>query len=610
MALADTAALVASLELKDKFSKNVDKFNASVGGMEQRVSTFGRIGNQVSSGLGTAAHNLQNIALVGVGVIGAAVAGGIRSLEELENVTAATNAVIKSTGGTAGITAKQVRDLAEQFEGLNATMDDKVIQSAENVLLTFTSIGKDAFPQALEAALNLNQALGGGPEGLQGTIIQVGKALQDPIRGITALRRVGVNFTKAQEAQIKALVEANDLYGAQQLILKELATEFGGQFAAAGTTATAKFAKLKDTIEDSQMALATAFLPVLVKVSDKLTTFLSDPATIAGIQEFGGTLADAFDSIVELAGNLPWDSIANAFEIMGTGSKALLEAFTSLPPWVQTAVLTGWGLNKLTGGALTGIAGALASGLIKGVLGINAGVVNINAGTVTGGGGGTVVGGGGGAGSVIKSIFGIGAFVAIGTAIGEVVAQNITRPLNQIQFDFNAVAGASGRFGSVAQANEFAQGLADRLGIPLDEVQSKIVVAVQSQGLSFDAAVRRLDGSMSRRESGSRSAAFRDAQQTQQQIQNLKDATLNNGQHLMEISGEARQQIQEAAQARAIAANQLQVQAQSLMSLQRIEGKNFSPIVKVAVTSSVSISEIQRRITSQQIAIGVGPQEF
>ena len=48
------------------------------------------------------------------------------------------------------------------------------------------------------------------------------------------------------------------------------------------------------------------------------------------------------------------------------------------------SVLTGWGLNKLTGGALTSIAGALASGLIKGVLGINAGVVNITAGTVTG----------------------------------------------------------------------------------------------------------------------------------------------------------------------------------------------------------------------------------
>ena len=64
----------------------------------------------------------------------------------------------------------------------------------------------------------------------------------------------------------------------------------------------------------------------------------------------------------------------------------MLDAFLGLPPWIQTAVLTGWGLNKLTGGALSGIVGSLASGLVKGVLGMNAGVVNINAGIVNGGG--------------------------------------------------------------------------------------------------------------------------------------------------------------------------------------------------------------------------------
>ena len=53
----------------------------------------------------------------------------------------------------------------------------------------------------------------------------------------------------------------------------------------------------------------------------------------------------------------------------------------SLPPWVQTAVITGWGLNKLTGGALGGIVAELGKGLIKGVLGIKAGAVNITAAT-------------------------------------------------------------------------------------------------------------------------------------------------------------------------------------------------------------------------------------
>ena len=65
-----------------------------------------------------------------------------------------------------------------------------------------------------------------------------------------------------------------------------------------------------------------------------------------------------------------------------------MDAFLSAPPWLQTAILTGWGLNKLTGGALGSLVGALGSGLIKGVLGMNAGVVHIKAATVVGPAGG------------------------------------------------------------------------------------------------------------------------------------------------------------------------------------------------------------------------------
>ena len=67
---------------------------------------------------------------------------------------------------------------------------------------------------------------------------------------------------------------------------------------------------------------------------------------------------------------MPWaEHRCGAARLLGTGAKALLTAFTSLPPWVQTAVLTGWGLNKLTGGALGNIAGTLtkaAFGSIRG----------------------------------------------------------------------------------------------------------------------------------------------------------------------------------------------------------------------------------------------------
>jgi hypothetical protein len=101
-------------------------------------------------------------------------------------------------------------------------------------------------------------------------------------------------------------------------------------------------------------------------VSQQLQEKLSDPAVIRGIEQFGVGLADGFEQALAFAQRIPWATIGEAM----------------LPPWVQTAVITGWGLNKLTGGALGGIVGELGKGLIKGVLGMNAGVVNARAGVV------------------------------------------------------------------------------------------------------------------------------------------------------------------------------------------------------------------------------------
>jgi hypothetical protein len=360
VALADTAKLVASLELQDKFSKPLAGASTSLDNFARKTATLDKLGNDIGRGIRNTATNLTRIGIAGAGLLTAAVTNGVRELEKLENAQAQTNAVIESTQGVAGQTAESIRNLAEKYEGLNATVDDKVIQSTENLLLTFTNVKKEAFEPALQAILDINTAMGGGEEGLEGVAIQVGKALNDPIRGLTALRRIGVNFTEQQKDQIKKLVEANDLYGAQQIILQELGTEFGGSFAAAGDTAAGKFAKVRDAVEDAQAALATAFLPVLEKVADKLGTFLSDPATVQRIEDFGGQLAAGFDKALDVIGQIDFGAIGASLEIAGTGAKAVFDAFVNLPPWVQTAVLTGWGLNKLTGGALTGIVGTLS----------------------------------------------------------------------------------------------------------------------------------------------------------------------------------------------------------------------------------------------------------
>jgi hypothetical protein len=96
------------------------------------------------------------------------------------------------------------------------------IQSGENLLLTFRSLkngvgeGNDVFNQATVALVDMARALGKDP---QDAAIQLGKALNDPITGMTALRRVGVSFTQDQQKLIKTLAESGDIMGAQKVIL-------------------------------------------------------------------------------------------------------------------------------------------------------------------------------------------------------------------------------------------------------------------------------------------------------------------------------------------------------------------------------------------------------
>jgi hypothetical protein len=176
---------------------------------------------------------LKTSSLIFAGAFAGVIAGifsASKAFEESQAVAAQTEKVLLSTGMVAGMTAKAVNELAVALQNKTG-IDDDVIQSGENILLTFTNIGKESFPTATKAALDMTAALNNGivtQENLKGTMIQLGKALNDPTQGMTVLRRVGVSFTESQQEQIKTLQASGNLLAAQTLILKELEKEFGG----------------------------------------------------------------------------------------------------------------------------------------------------------------------------------------------------------------------------------------------------------------------------------------------------------------------------------------------------------------------------------------------
>jgi len=388
-----------------------DLASRTIGKVRKEIGTLGSAGSKAMHGLSTA---MKRVGIAAAVSLAGGVALGARSLGHLERVTNQTNAVLDSTRGAAGQSAKAIRDHAEALEQLT-TADDKNIQEAQNLLLTFTKIGGKTFPKATEATVNMAIAMAKGDVAaadFKGTALQVGKALNDPLKGITALSRAGVSFTKQQKDQIKSLVKAGKVEEAQALILKELATEFGNAGKAAGTGFEADMRRVEDAGEDLSQALARGVMPALSRAAKFLSTKLADPAVVKQLDEIGRGLGDAAMAALDFVETIDFKAIGSGLKTAADAAKTIVSLFMGLPDWVKTAVVTGWGLNKLTGGALSTVITGLASGLIKGVLGMNAGVVNINAGVVNGPGG--VPGKGGGGGGVLTPIIGLtAALVAV-----------------------------------------------------------------------------------------------------------------------------------------------------------------------------------------------------
>ncbi|MBB6131343.1 phage tail tape measure protein [Mucilaginibacter lappiensis] len=155
------------------------------------------------------------------------------AFKKSEAAAAQVNQAITTTGGLAGKSLDELREKAEALEKQTLFGDEDTL-AADSLLLTFTNIRGKIFDEAIPAIQDLAQRMAGdGPADLKGASIQVGKALNDPIAGINALRRVGVSFSDAQKAQIAVLVEHGQIQKAQGIILKELNTEFGGSAVAA-----------------------------------------------------------------------------------------------------------------------------------------------------------------------------------------------------------------------------------------------------------------------------------------------------------------------------------------------------------------------------------------
>lgn len=233
-------------------------------------SSVDKTGGILKSGLGAALGVAAGIGTAAIGGLTAVLADSVKVAMQHQQVMSQTTQVLKSTKDASGETAQSISDMSEALSKTTMFSQD-TIQAGQNLLLTFTGIGKNVFPQTTQAMLDLSQATG---QSLTSSAMQLGKALNDPLKGMSALQRVGVSFSASEQEQIKTMMAHNDVMGAQQVMLKELETEFGGSAAAAGKTFAGQIAILKNNFEDLKEKIGTAILPIL-------SQFLSIASSIA-----------------------------------------------------------------------------------------------------------------------------------------------------------------------------------------------------------------------------------------------------------------------------------------------------------------------------------------
>jgi hypothetical protein len=284
-------------------------------GISRAISDFKKLdgaGNKATFALRTfdkgMTNTIKSVAKVGAAVGAAAGIIGFKlasAAYESQKVMAQTTAIIKATGGAAGVTATQVSNLSEKL-AMQIGVDDELIQKSANLLLTFkqvqnqTGLNNNIFDRAVISAQDLGNVFGSA----DAAAMQLGKALSDPEKGITALRRAGINFTEAQKEQIKTLVQSGDILGAQKLILAEVESQVGGTAAATATG----FDRMRVAMGNVAEEFGAILIPYIEKfanfVVQKVVPYLTKLADVIGEKGLGAGIKMLAGDFLKLTANM------------------------------------------------------------------------------------------------------------------------------------------------------------------------------------------------------------------------------------------------------------------------------------------------------------------
>lgn len=267
----------------------------------------------VFKGIQGAAGSLGNIlgglltvgaagATAAIGALGAGLALSFKEAMDAQEIIAQLNSVLQNTGEVTGVTSDMANQLADSLSKVTRFSDDAIL-SGETLLAGFNNIGKDVFPAASKAMLDLATRM---KVDAASAAKVLGKMLNDPAGAAGLLERQGIKLDDALQQQIKSMVEAGDVAGAQKLILEQLNSTMGGAAEAAGQTLAGRMDILKNRLLNVAEGIGTKLLPIGERLLDQFIM----PA-VPVIEDLANALGYVFDAIAD------GEDIGGVFDALG-----------------------------------------------------------------------------------------------------------------------------------------------------------------------------------------------------------------------------------------------------------------------------------------------------
>jgi hypothetical protein len=293
-------------------------------------------------GFGAVVGGAMNMALGALGMLAGALVfflpNFIKMGEEarkselrLSNIAKQMNLFGESTEAVTGRISKYAEELS-----FATGVDDEMIRSAQAVMLTFKNLAKSAdevggpFDRATQASLDLAAA---GFGSVEENAVRLGKALQDPIKGITALTRVGVTLTDEQKANIEALMAQNDLLGAQSIILEAIETQVGGTAEATASATDKMNAKFESVVE----GLSVALLPAIDTIATQMMDWLNSVEGQTAIQDLTDQMVAFGEWVASPEGKEAIDGLVTTITLLAQEMGNAAGKIKILADWAKSA---------------------------------------------------------------------------------------------------------------------------------------------------------------------------------------------------------------------------------------------------------------------------------